>query len=57
MAPAALLSNAIKFTPKAGRITVTISVTDSDASVAVSDTGTGIAPEFLPHMFESVPRR
>ncbi|GAC1454863.1 MAG: hypothetical protein PVSMB1_04100 [Gemmatimonadaceae bacterium] len=49
-----LLSNAIKFTPRGGRVTVTISSTDSVASVTVLDTGTGIAPEFLPHVFESL---
>lgn len=47
-----LLSNAIKFTPKGGHITVKIEVRDSEAVIAVSDSGEGIAPQFLPHVFE-----
>jgi signal transduction histidine kinase/CheY-like chemotaxis protein len=47
-----LLSNAIKFTPKGGRVGVRVERDGSDVRVRVSDTGQGIAPEFLPHVFE-----
>ena len=47
-----LLSNAVKFTPKGGRVRVTLERVDSAAHVTVSDTGEGIAAEFLPHVFE-----
>ncbi|MBV8857482.1 MAG: response regulator [Acidobacteria bacterium] len=47
-----LLSNAIKFTPKGGEVGVRVGRDGSDVRVRVSDTGQGIAPEFLPHVFE-----
>lgn len=47
-----LLSNAIKFTPVGGRIDVRLSCWQGTAQIAVSDTGRGISPEFLPHVFE-----
>lgn len=47
-----LLSNAIKFTPKGGRVNVTLRRVDSLAEITVSDNGQGISPEFLPHVFE-----
>jgi PAS domain S-box-containing protein len=47
-----LLSNAIKFTPKGGRIHLAVRRVDSSLRVTVSDTGRGIAAEFLPHVFE-----
>ena len=47
-----LLSNAIKFTPKGGEVDVRVERDGSDVRVRVSDTGQGIAPEFLPHVFE-----
>jgi signal transduction histidine kinase/CheY-like chemotaxis protein len=47
-----LLSNAIKFTPKGGSVGVRVERDGSDVCVRVSDTGQGIAPEFLPHIFE-----
>jgi PAS domain S-box-containing protein len=47
-----LLSNAVKFTPRAGRIQVRLQRVDSHVEIAVSDTGQGINPQFLPHVFE-----
>jgi PAS domain S-box-containing protein len=48
-----LLSNAVKFTPSGGRIDVELTVEGSRTRVTVADTGQGIAPEMLPHVFES----
>ena len=48
-----LISNAVKFTERGGRVTVRVMRDDSTASVSVEDTGVGISPEFLPHVFES----
>ena len=47
-----LLSNAIKFTPDEGAVRITLDVTESRVELVVSDTGVGIAPDFLPHVFE-----
>jgi CheY-like chemotaxis protein len=47
-----LLSNAVKFTPQGGRVSVTLQKDDSTARIVVSDTGAGIPPDFLPHLFE-----
>jgi len=47
-----LLSNAIKFTPKEGRVQVFVERRDSSVDLTVSDTGQGIPPAFLPHVFE-----
>jgi PAS domain S-box-containing protein len=47
-----LLTNAIKFTPKQGRIHTTIKRIDSHVEISVSDTGQGIASEFLPYVFD-----
>jgi PAS domain S-box-containing protein len=47
-----LLSNAIKFTPKDGRVQVVLERVNSHVEIAVADTGEGIDPGFLPHIFE-----
>jgi len=47
-----LLSNAVKFTPKGGRIDVSLRRERSSAVLAVHDTGQGIPRDFLPHVFE-----
>jgi CheY-like chemotaxis protein len=47
-----LLSNAVKFTPSGGHIAVRLSSTGSQAEIQVADTGQGIDPDFLPHLFE-----
>ena len=47
-----LLSNAIKFTPKGGKVQVVIQRVNSHIEVSISDTGVGINPEFLPHVFD-----
>jgi CheY-like chemotaxis protein/two-component sensor histidine kinase len=47
-----LLSNAVKFTPRGGRVQVHLERIDSVVQICVSDTGEGIAPAFLPHIFE-----
>jgi signal transduction histidine kinase/CheY-like chemotaxis protein len=47
-----LLSNAVKFTPRGGRVQVIVEGQDSAVEITVADTGRGIAPAFLPHVFE-----
>ena len=47
-----LLDNAIKFTPPGGRVTVHLGHEADGATLSVSDTGVGIAPDALPHVFE-----
>jgi signal transduction histidine kinase/ActR/RegA family two-component response regulator len=47
-----LMSNAIKFTPRGGRVYVRLSRPNSHVELAVTDNGIGIRPEFLPHVFE-----
>jgi len=47
-----LLSNAVKFTPNGGRISVSAEQVDRRIRIAVADTGIGIDPAFLPHVFD-----
>jgi PAS domain S-box-containing protein len=47
-----LLNNAIKFTPREGRVEVTTRCQGNALEVAISDTGAGIRPEFLPRIFD-----
>jgi signal transduction histidine kinase/ActR/RegA family two-component response regulator len=47
-----LLSNAIKFTGKDGRVQVLLERVSSHVEITVADTGIGIKPEFLPHVFD-----
>jgi PAS domain S-box-containing protein len=47
-----LVANAVKFTPKRGRIQVSVSRINSHVEVAVGDTGQGIAADYLPHVFD-----
>jgi PAS domain S-box-containing protein len=47
-----LLNNAIKFTPKGGRIEVLLREVNSQLVVSFTDTGIGISPDFLPHVFD-----
>jgi PAS domain S-box-containing protein len=48
-----LLSNAVKFTPQRGRVEAALTARDSRIELTVRDNGIGIAPEFLPHVFET----
>jgi PAS domain S-box-containing protein len=47
-----LLMNAVKFTPRGGRVQIRLERVNSQVEIAVADTGAGIDPEFLPHVFE-----
>jgi signal transduction histidine kinase len=51
-----LLFNAVKFTPKGGHVRTMIAGVGTGVEVRVSDTGEGIAPEVLPHLFDGVRR-
>ncbi len=47
-----LVNNAVKFTPEDGRVEVRITRGDAGVEIAVSDTGAGIEPDFLPFVFD-----
>jgi signal transduction histidine kinase len=47
-----ILSNAIKFTPRGGKVKVDVAVAGERAEIRIMDTGEGISPELLPHIFE-----
>ena len=47
-----LLDNAIRFTPREGHVTVSLEQTERDVEIRVVDTGEGIEPSFLPHVFD-----
>ena len=46
-----VLNNAVKFTPEGGSVAIEIAVAPALATVRIQDSGEGIAPEFLPHVF------
>jgi CheY-like chemotaxis protein/two-component sensor histidine kinase len=52
-----LLTNAIKFTPKGGQVQVLLQRVNSHVELSVSDTGIGIPPNFLPHVFDRFSQR
>jgi signal transduction histidine kinase/CheY-like chemotaxis protein len=47
-----LLSNAIKFTARGGKVQIVLERVNSHIEIRVADTGIGIKPEFIPHLFE-----
>jgi PAS domain S-box-containing protein len=47
-----VLSNAIKFTPEGGQVTVACQPADDGVFIEIRDTGSGIEPEFLPYVFD-----
>lgn len=47
-----LLDNAVKYTPTHGQVTITAAAVDGELRIAVTDSGPGIAPEHVPHLFE-----
>lgn len=46
-----LISNAIKFTPEGGRVSVAVATSETTATITIEDTGQGINPDALPHIF------
>lgn len=47
-----LLTNAVKFTPRDGRVDVSLKRSETGVAITVKDNGAGISPEFLPHVFD-----
>lgn len=47
-----LLTNAVKFTPRGGRVQISLRRVNSSVQIEVLDNGSGIEPDFLPHVFE-----
>jgi signal transduction histidine kinase len=47
-----LVGNALKFSERGGEVTVSVTTADGSAELVVRDTGAGIAPEFLPYIFD-----
>ena len=47
-----VLSNAVKFTPDAGTVTIRLERCDRNIRIRITDTGIGISPDFLPHVFD-----
>ncbi|MDE2222832.1 MAG: HAMP domain-containing protein [Candidatus Omnitrophica bacterium] len=47
-----IIDNAVKFTPEGGRIDLTVTVHEREITVAIADTGPGIAPQHLPMIFD-----
>jgi heavy metal sensor kinase len=47
-----LLDNAVKYTPENGRVIITAEQNDTNTIISITDTGPGIPPEHLPHLFE-----
>ena len=47
-----ILSNALKYTPPGGRVTVSSERIGDTVEIRIADTGKGIAPDFMPHVFE-----
>ncbi|MBE9009164.1 PAS domain S-box protein [Pseudanabaenaceae cyanobacterium LEGE 13415] len=47
-----LLSNAVKFTPSGGQVIIQLQSIDHQAQITITDTGKGISPSFLPHVFD-----
>lgn len=47
-----LISNSIKFTESGGKVTLEVQSSEREVRISIADTGIGISPEFLPHVFE-----